>query len=605
MVINVGKILFFIENKLDDFQVKQKLRLLYICCVLIPLILTDSIVLTILFRGEQAERFHTMENTAAAVEYNLSLTVEEIVASKNKVFINRRINEFLNEEYTDQLDFVTARYELLENAFFDISFQSGNSRTVFYADNETIVNGGYFFRLSTAKEQEWYWHFVETGRNETLYFYYSWDPRSAIATQRRISYIKRLDYFQDSVSSLIKYDINYNSLARVINNLNFNMPVYICVGDLIVFSNVGNSKYTEEYERLTGKEDIGLEKQVTLYGQPIRIMVLDTNDTILDRIGAHLPLIIFLIAMNSLLPWLLMQIINRSFTSRLGELSHAFDAFTGNSLTAIEAVRGKDEIGSLMHNYNGMVGKFREMIKTIYQDRLEKQEMDLARKNAELLALHSQINPHFLFNVLESIRMRSILRGERETALMIEKLALLERQNVNWSSDCVMIREEMSFIEAYLDLQKYRFDDRLHFEIHLDQDCETFYLPKLTLVTFVENACVHGVENKAVPCWVYVRVYRKEDWLYLEVEDTGDGMPEDLIAGIMEKIQDSSMAALMDGTHVGIINACLRLKMITEGNVTFELESEKGVGTFITIRILISRLPGKDKDNNYVSRNGS
>ena len=92
-----------------------------------------------------------------------------------------------------------------------------------------------------------------------------------------------------------------------------------------------------------------------------------------------------MLAVNILLPWLLTYIINRSFTVKLQELSLAFDSVDAESLKEIESVRGKDEIGSLMRNYNRMVHRYRELIKTVYQDRLKRQEMDIARQNAESL----------------------------------------------------------------------------------------------------------------------------------------------------------------------------------------------------------------------------
>lgn len=207
----------------------------------------------------------------------------------------------------------------------------------------------------------------------------------------------------------------------------------------------------------------------------------------------------------------------------------------------------------------------------------------MARQNAELLALHSQINPHFLFNVLESIRMQAVLQGNEGTAHMIEKLAVLERQNINWAADRVKLAEEMNFVEAYLELQKYRFGSRLRYEIDLPKACVDFYIPKLTLTTFVENACVHGMEKKASACWIYVRVYLKESLLYIEIEDTGDGMGEEAVEKMNVSMRDCTIDDIKENTHVGIVNACLRLKMITKGNVRFFLESEEGVGTFMTI----------------------
>ena len=115
------------------------------------------------------------------------------------------------------------------------------------------------------------------------------------------------------------------------------------------------------------------------------------------------------------------------------------------------------------------------LIETVYESRLKQQESeiarqdaDIARQKAELLALHSQINPHFLFNVLENIRMRSILKHEDETAEMIEQLSLIERQYVEWGTDIVSLGAEIGFVESYLKLQKYRFGDRLRYSIEME-----------------------------------------------------------------------------------------------------------------------------------------
>jgi two-component system sensor histidine kinase YesM len=232
-----------------------------------------------------------------------------------------------------------------------------------------------------------------------------------------------------------------------------------------------------------------------------------------------------------------------------------------------------------------MVVRLNDLIKTVYEDRLEKQEIDIARQQAELLALHSQINPHFLFNVLESIRMHSIIKREDETAGMIERLAILQRQNVDWSDDYIRIKDELKFVEAYLDLQKYRFGDKLNYQISVRNGCENYYMPKLTLETFVENACVHGAESNAGATWIYIRVYDRDDNLCMEVEDTGDGMTAEETSMLNRKMRECTIEDLKAEKHVGMINACLRLKMHTNSRASVAVESEKGVGTTILINI--------------------
>ena len=177
---------------------------------------------------------------------------------------------------------------------------------------------------------------------------------------------------------------------------------------------------------------------------------MEPTDGILPNMKQHIPLLLLLILINLLLPMILMNLLNASFTKRLGILSNAFDQLEGVELAELTQIEGEDEIAALMKNYNRMVRRLRELIRTVYKDRLERQEADLAKQKAELLALRSQINPHFLFNVLESIRMHSILKKEMETAEMVERLAILERQNVDWSSNENTMLRDLDFILGYL-----------------------------------------------------------------------------------------------------------------------------------------------------------
>ena len=110
-------------------------------------------------------------------------------------------------------------------------------------------------------------------------------------------------------------------------------------------------------------------------------------------------------------------------------------------------------------------------------------------------------------------------------------------------------------------------------------------IPKLSLVTFVENACVHGIESKTEPGWIFVRIYMTEKDIVFEVEDTGIGMNEEMRNNLLFKMNNASLELIKSGTGVGMTNACLRLKMMTDDKARFDLESEPGVGTTVFIAI--------------------
>lgn len=578
---------------MDDLTVRSKLIVLFVFCVLLPLFVTDGVILSIISSDEQAARQTEMKNLASAIEADFRNTVEGAVRPTTNLFINRAIYEFMDREYESSVDYYTARYELLNEPFANILLSSSDMLMTMYTDNPTIVSGGTFVSIMSQEGEEWLKAVNENDRDVILESYYMGDDHMTETVRKRLAVVRRLDHYKDFTHRmLVKVDIDYSKLVRRFNDMHYSMPVYICEGDRILYSTEGYTDLITPFANLGRNADFAYENDFELYGLKLRILVSDSERDVFDLIKRHFPLLILLLSVNILLPSVLMYMINISFTDRLRTLSSSFDNVNNDmsSLEEISDIQGRDEIGSLMRNYNRMVVRLKELIRTVYEERLRKQEIDIERQQAELLALHSQINPHFLFNVLESIRMHSIIKGEGETADMIERLAILQRQNVDWSDDQVRLKEELKFVEAYLELQKYRFGDKLSYNISVRNGCENYYMPRLTLETFVENACVHGAENKAGTTYIYIRVYEQDDRLYMEVEDTGDGMADEAVEELNERLRSCTIDELKKGDHIGMINACLRLKMHTNNRASVQVESEKGVGTTIFISIPVDTL---------------
>ncbi|SES82855.1 sensor histidine kinase [[Clostridium] polysaccharolyticum] len=519
-----------------DFRKKGKVQFLFVLCMLVPLIVTDSITFYTIYQSTQAKTRHKMESYASAVEYSMTNRVENTVGWARKIYLNKNIEGFLEQDFHSPLGYVISRQKfmkdtLLENMADDIA------RMNIYADNDGIVNGGMFGRIETIKDSKWYKHLQETGNNEMLFLYYDDSQYAESEKKRKFVFIKKLNYFLRGKEKILKLELDYRDMTESLKKLNYDLPVYVCSGDTILISNKIKSSMGGQLEQFTDWDKIGYQKTLHLYGLDIRIFVLKECRFRIEDLIQYLPISIVLILVNLIFPIVLVSALNRN--------------------------------------------------------KLKEREMKLARTRAELLALQSQINPHFLFNALESIRMHSILKNEYETASMVEKLAVMERKNVEWGDDSVEIEQEIDFVKAYLGLQKYRFGERLSFELDVDASCIHYKVPKLSIVTFVENACVHGIESKTVPGWIFVRVYEEKEKLCIEIEDTGCGMDEIYMEKLRYKMEHASIESLKEKGRVGMINACLRLKMISNNEVEFELDGEKGMGTMILIRI----------PRNYVSKN--
>ena len=554
----MGKVLHELDLWMDDFTIKKKFYIFYVVCVLIPLIVTDSVVFLTTAKFDRERREHEMSNIASTVEYSLSSMIGNAGEIGNSIYTNRDFEDFLSKRYTNSAEYVAAYQNFLSGTLLENALGMNSMIFTLYTDNDTIVNGGRVNTLDKLRNTESYLRLNEEAKSKGLFFVYD-DSSSKITRERRIIYLQRLDFYDAETEKYLKIEFDYGSMVRIIKNMNYDNEVLICEGDRILLSNGQYGSYGSEFQRLdnaTMRE--AYEHTISLYGTELTIYVKPVENSFLTSIRNELPIILLLLAVNVIFPFWFVQIFNRSFTKRITELSKVFKSVDSDHLIPMPCEEGKDEISSMIRNYNRMVERTNGLIETVYKNKIHEQEMLVGRKNAELLALHSQINPHFLFNVLESIRMHSILKKENETADMVK---------------------------AYLALQKYRFGERLNYDIEVDRECENFKIPKLTIVTFVENACVHGIESKSSPGWIFVRIGRQGEGLEIEIEDTGSGMAEAKLTELQNNMCNADIEMLKGGGRVGIINACVRLKMVTENRVEFRVEGEEGVGTTVTIRI--------------------
>lgn len=597
--LRVSDINRLIDIRLNDLSINKKLMLVYIVCMFIPLILTDGIILGLLSRNERREADYEMENVVNSVRYLVESSFGEAVTVINKLYLNEEVYAFLDEDFESDYDFFSRRVEVKNNILkpLDGGRESSIIGIILCADNDSIVNGGNFYNMNRISDIDWL-DLAKAKSKIVANFYYDVDANQGTLNRKKVSLMRVLDHYRWYNRSMFVYvELDHSVLQRKMKALAYTDPVYLCEGDKVLLSNTTQTSVQMDYDTLDEDIRVGLDVPWNIYGRDLHIVVTRKAPGIAEVIRDNAIVLLALIVFNLIAPVVLIRLINRSFAVRLYDLSKAFDEADIDNIKGIDETHaGDDEIGLLMRGYNKMVDRLNSLIRTNYTVRLERQEMELARQNAELSALHSQINPHFLFNILESIRMRSVLKGEQETAGMIEKMATLVRQNISWSTDNSTVSEELDFIRAYLELQQYRFGDRLRFNIEAEDECAEYSIPRLTLTTFVENACVHGMEGKTSLCWIYVRVFRKatehDDMLIMEIEDTGRGMADEDVEYLSDRMNNCTIDDIKDGTHVGMLNACLRLKMYTKDEAVFEIESEKEVGTYITISVPVRRLKG-------------
>lgn len=522
---------------------KKRLIVIYIILIIVPLIIVDTFLIGSIVRSEKTRVFHEMENAASGIEFTFQGEVDSAAKLAHAIYTSRYVNDFIHRKFESPLEYYDAYRNFFDDTLVNLVDGQDNIQYYFYLNNDTITNGSQFQQIKKAEGCEWYEFIQKSGLTKGLYFDFGGKMPGVREDERKIYYFMVLDFYTHDCDDILLVEINYSNLNRILQNLNYDFEAYVCDDERVLISNTKNTGATKPYTLVSDLKGVGCVKSFELYDQELFVQVLSAkNKGVAWRENWGRNVLAIVIA-NVLFPAFLLFILNK---------------FT-------------------------------------YTYRLREQEMIVASKNAELLALHSQINPHFLFNALESIRMHSVVKKESETAEMVEKLAKLQRQYTEWDEDTVPISQEIEFAQNYLGLQKYRFGDRLSYSIEVAQDCRDYLIPKLTLVTFVENACVHGIESKNSNGWIFLRISRDSEDLTVEIEDTGSGMNEDELKALLESMRNANIDMLKKKGRVGIINACLRLKMVTDNAVSFDLESEEGIGTLVTIKVPRKNLRGAIK----------
>lgn len=222
-------------------------------------------------------------------------------------------------------------------------------------------------------------------------------------------------------------------------------------------------------------------------------------------------------------------------------------------------------------------------IAAVYWEEEEAGKLRLIRERMELSFLQNQINPHFLYNTLDSIRGRALMDGQAEIARMTEILARFFRYCIGNSDDLVKVREELDHIRDYYYIQKYRFEDRFEivFEVE-DEELYELYLPKMTIQPLVENAMIHGLEKIEKKGLIRLRLFKTQKKLVILISDNGSGMKQEKLLDLNERLQSGTYdVGRKRGAHNGIAlsNVNMRLK-ITFGDASgIRYHSMEGEGT--------------------------
>jgi two-component system, sensor histidine kinase YesM len=290
---------------------------------------------------------------------------------------------------------------------------------------------------------------------------------------------------------------------------------------------------------------------------------------------------IFLIGIVAIIIGIIIIWISTNYIVRpLNKLSLVMDEVEKDNFNVQLQIDRSDELGRVGESFNRMMSKINNLISDIYQK-------DINEKDAQLRALRAQINPHFLYNTLDTINWMAQFGKSDEVSKMTTSLSRLLKKSITNNGEFIRLEEEINYIDDYMTIQKIRFQDRIHYSVYVDPGAKNCLVPKLILQPIVENAMIHGIEKKIGNGYLFINGKIKNNKLHIEVLDNGVGMDEKTVASLSE----GRYVSLDDnrGTGNGILNVQNRIQLLFGDDNGLKIESNINVGTSFELTLPIRR----------------
>lgn len=374
--------------------------------------------------------------------------------------------------------------------------------------------------------------------------------------------------------------------------------IILCdAGNRIITCNEGNLIGSYLYPELSGKlnqsfaekgsffTEIHQTKMLVCYSvipdynwKVVSIVPFKNLSARIREIGVYVMMMMGICILISLI---ISYLVTRSVSLPINQINKSFEYLGRGDFTRKLELRYQDELTDLASGFNKMTEDMRHLISEVYLIKIEK-------LNSDFKALQAQINPHFLYNTLESINSLALIKKEWEIAEMVRGLAAVFRYITKNDGASIILKDEIEHVRLYILLQAVRYEGRITMEYQVPEELLQAMVLKFMLQPLVENAIIHGLEKANRKGIIRINVQEKDGQLLIMVSDNGLGMDENQLREIRSKLegkQEDRMDSVQGNASIGLLNIQLRIKLQFGEGYGLSINSVNGNGTDVTIRI--------------------
>lgn len=571
------------------------------------IIVTMCIMVTVFYMVFHSRAFNERgkyeEENLVNMEAYLNSYLEEVDSIAKNVNYNYYLQDYLETVIKEEDDYVDSgigknmrSYGMSSQAFSDTLLSRADiSSIMIFGKKKMLLNRSMYTYQKVALDYsklDWYAKAVAkpqdaiiTGPNRHSFFD---TDDEVISLSREVQ-----SYENGTFRGVILINLNMNKITEICNSFQEKQENFICIindkGELVYEQQNGRERFAfdEKENRQELNTALGKTKEscfrLNYRGEKYLVTRTDMKTTgwtlvsmvpyksVMAETMAISGVMILAVAITLIVTLLLLNRILTGVVKPLKKLEKYMVQVNPDNMDQRMEILTDDEIGHLSMKFNQMMDRIRNLKEQVIEEQEDKRKY-------ELQALQAQINPHFLYNTLDSIIWMAETNDSNIVA-MTEALAKLFRISLNKGNEEISLERELEHVKNYLIIQSMRYADKFTYEISAEPGVERCRTIKLILQPIVENCIYHGIKKKRGTGKITIRAYRREQNLIIEVSDDGCGMPEEICRKILS---DEIESENISGSGIGVKNVNERIQLRFGKKYGLSYSSEEGVGTTVT-----------------------
>ena len=573
--------------------IKRQLYFIYLLALFVPVTMLG--IFLIMNTGSLLKNYYS--DMVASDNLRLKSIFFEITTQMYNMSENmckdEQLAKVLETEYPTERAFIADADDFMNGSGYIYNYAEVEDLTV-YTDNPSISDHRIFRQVGEEKQD---WFLQASGRSSVL-----WMPLERTDkygnSYWNLCLVRRIPQRNDEYHAVLVIKVSDNYLRTRVESSDYETIISADNGQIVYASDrslYGQPMHLEidhddvhfsyaDDMVLDGRRSIVNISTLNMYQSESRIYICTLNHHAYHDIHGIIRTCLLIVLTAIFLPGIMIFVYTHYFTTRVELLREEMHKASHGDYNITADFRGKDEISEAFADLQVMVEKIQEKEAAMYQSQIGEKELMNKQQEMEFKMLASQINPHFLYNTLETIRMNAFAAGDREVATAIKLLGKSLRYVLeNTGTASTTLEKEMNYIENYIKIQKLRFGSRIEYQLVTDDEIclRDYQILPLLLQPIVENAILHGLEEKESGGLVTVHIYLDRN-LHIDISDNGCGMELEQVRKLRNSItvRNPEIKA-----SIGLYNINQRIKLCYGSRYGMSISSAPGKGTTISLVI--------------------